>query len=210
MVSNSISDTELLQFAIKSGMLDAALVEEKIEMQKRKALLEKHPYSIWPGKDGKWYTYLPDEEKKRKKALKKRKTKEEIEKLVIDYWEERIEKERIYLFSDAYFMWREVRDQLVDDNTVAKYETDYNRFFKDSEFLVMDIKKINDDTIRIFMFNTIKKCRLQKEPMRKLFGYIKNSILFARKNGILESNPIEFLESKDFSRYCYEVYKPGE
>ena len=37
----SITDTELLKYAIENGMIDAALVQEKIEMQRRKDLLEK-------------------------------------------------------------------------------------------------------------------------------------------------------------------------
>ncbi len=35
-------------------------MQEKIEMAKRKELLEKHPYKISQGKDGNWRTYLPD------------------------------------------------------------------------------------------------------------------------------------------------------
>ena len=72
----SITDTELLKYAIENGMIDAALVQEKIEMQRRKDLLEKHPYKIYEGKDKKWYTYLPDDEKGR--VFKKRNTKAEL------------------------------------------------------------------------------------------------------------------------------------
>ena len=56
MLDVSMSDAELLKFAIENGMLDAALVQEKIEMQKREEILRKHPYDIWEGKNGKWYT----------------------------------------------------------------------------------------------------------------------------------------------------------
>ena len=55
-----MSDAELLKYAVENGMIDTALVQEKIEMQKREELLNKHPYKIYQGKDGKWYTYLPD------------------------------------------------------------------------------------------------------------------------------------------------------
>ena len=45
-----LSDSELLKYAVENGIIDAALLQDKIEMQKRKELLKKHPYSIWEGK----------------------------------------------------------------------------------------------------------------------------------------------------------------
>ena len=57
---HKLSDLELLKYAVENGMINTALVQEKIEMQKREELLNKHPYKIYQGKDGKWYTYLPD------------------------------------------------------------------------------------------------------------------------------------------------------
>ena len=91
MQNISMSDTELLKFAIEHGMIDTALVQEKIEMHKRKEILDKHPYTIWQGKDGKWRTYIPDENKGRK--LVKRNTQQAIEEYVIKYWESNSEEE---------------------------------------------------------------------------------------------------------------------
>ena len=70
-----MNNQDVLKYALEHGMIDMSYVQEQIQMEKRKELLRKHPYEIWEGKDGKWYTYLPDENKGRK--LKKRKTQEE-------------------------------------------------------------------------------------------------------------------------------------
>ena len=140
-----MSDAEMLKYAVEHGIIDTSYVQDMIEMQKRKEILEKHPYSIWEGKNGKWYTYLPDEEKNRGKVLKKRNSQKEIEDLVVDFWKAKKEKEKIYSFDDVYFMWREVQDQLVSENSVSRYETDYNRFFKDSDFSNTRIKDIGDE-----------------------------------------------------------------
>lgn len=67
--------TEILQFIIKSGMLGLHDVQDSVEAMKRDELLKKHPYKIWQGMDGKWYTYLPDDKKgrvKKKKVKRKR------------------------------------------------------------------------------------------------------------------------------------------
>ena len=45
----------MLQFLIKNGKIDISDVQNSMEA--------KHPYKIWQGKDGEWYTYLPDDKK---------------------------------------------------------------------------------------------------------------------------------------------------
>ena len=47
-------DNELLKYAVENGMIDLSYVQEQIEMSKRNELLEKHPYAISQGSDGKW------------------------------------------------------------------------------------------------------------------------------------------------------------
>lgn len=197
-----------MKYAIENGIIDLEHVQEEIHMKEREKILKEHSYSIWKGKDEKWYTYLPDEEKKRGKALKKRNSQEEIESVIVKFWKEKKRKERVYSFDDVYGMWRKIQDQLVSGNSVVKYNTDYNRFFRKTEFAKKNIKQIDEDCIKIFMCQTIKKCELGKESARKLYGYISNTIRYARKKGIIENNPLEFLQSKDFYKYCTEVYKP--
>ena len=205
---SKISKETLLQYVINEGIIDVTYVQEQIEMKKRDEILQQHPYSIWQGtNDKKWYTYLPDETKPKGIALKKRTSQKAIENLVIEYWQNQ-EEYREYTFNDVYFMWRQVQDQLVEDNSVAKYESDYNRFFLDSEFAQQNIKDITEDTIKIFMCKTIKRLELGKETARKLYGYVNNTIKCARKNQLIDGNPTEFLESKQFYRYCVEKFKP--
>ena len=55
-----------MKYAIGHGILDMSYVQDVYEMNKRQEMLKEHPYKIWKGKCGKWYTYLPDKEKGRK------------------------------------------------------------------------------------------------------------------------------------------------
>lgn len=196
-----------IDYAVKNGIIDFTEVQKQIEMKKRSEILKNHPYSIWQGANGKWYTYLPDKTKSRKKALVKRTTEEAIKNVVVDYWRS---VEKTNTFKDAYFLWRKNQDQLVCENSVAKYDTDYVRFFKNDPFLNMELEKIIDDDIRVYMHRTIERLKLNRETSRKLYGYVKNTIQYARKRKILKEDPTEFLEAKDFYRWCTERYKPIE
>lgn len=104
-----------------------------MEAMKREELLKRHPYKIWQGKDGKWYTYLPDKEKGR--VLKKKSTKNKMEDLIILYYKQegKKEDEKMYMFRERYSIWvKRQKDCGVVDNTVTKYESDYKRFFEES------------------------------------------------------------------------------
>ena len=46
-----LSDKELLQFAIDSGMIDANTIRKQIEMNERKKFIEMHEYETWQGKN---------------------------------------------------------------------------------------------------------------------------------------------------------------
>ena len=82
-----MDEKELLKYAVDSGILDIALVQKQVTMQKREKLLNKNPYKIYQGKDENWYSYLPDEVKGRRKIKAKR--RETVEQKIIDYWKEK-------------------------------------------------------------------------------------------------------------------------
>lgn len=69
------------QYAIDNGIINLPNIQSIIEMKKRQELLNNHPYKIWEGSNGKWYTYLPDEKKGR--ILKKRNTKKILKTLLL-------------------------------------------------------------------------------------------------------------------------------
>ena len=99
-------------------MIDLAYVQEQIEMNKRKELLKKHPYKIWEGKDGKWYSYFPDEENGR--IMRKRKYKNDIEDLICEYWREKAENPKIV---EIFNEWIYIKLEYKEIQKGSKLET---------------------------------------------------------------------------------------
>lgn len=203
-MGGEMSQREILQYAIENGMIDTVYVQEKIEMQKRKELLRKHPYAIWEDKNGIWHTYLPDEKKGR--IHRKRNDKKAIESVIMSYWKN-IE-DTPETFSDCYKRWREVQDQLVTDNTVAKYNTDYKRYFENAEFFNEAVKNINEEDVKVFICATVKEKKLCNKACKTLFGYVKNTFHSAMINKVIVENPMAFLEAKQFYKYCSQKERP--
>ena len=176
-------------------------------MKKRQKYLEQHEFKIWKGNDDKYRTYLPDEKKGRR--LLKRSNKSDIEDEIVNYYKLLEEKSQI-TFQKMYWKWRKVQDELVCENTTCKYDTDYIRFFKDTDFEKTVMEKLNEEDIKVFLCSTIKRKTLNKKAAKTLFGYINNVVKSARVNKIIVDNPMEFLEAKQFYKYCTEVKKPIE
>lgn len=201
MSNVSMSDAELLKFAIENGMLDTALVQEKIEMQKREEILKKHPYNIWEGKNGKWYTYLPDKEKGR--ILKKRVTRELLEQDIIIYYCTEQENQAIS-FEDYFFRYADLKKEIVSANTYERYGLDHKRYFSGTEFNASDITKITSEQIDLFIIKRIKELKLRKKAMKAMYGYIQAVFLSARVNRIISENPCDFINKVNFYfKYCH-------
>ena len=83
-----INSDELLQYAIQNGILDLPNIKEQIEMNERKKYLETHKskHSIWQGKDGRWRTWVPDENCRDGRKQIARKTRGALEASVVEHY----------------------------------------------------------------------------------------------------------------------------
>jgi len=204
---SSISDGELLQFALDNGMIDPALVRKKIEMQKREELLKKHPYAIWKGQNGSWYTYLPDENKGR--LLKKKKSREEIEDVVIAYWKEELENPTI---REVFAEWNDRRLELgkISASTHLRNEQVFRRHY--AKFGERRIKGVTETDLGDFLERQIPEHGLTARAFSNLKSITKGFIKRAKKRGLTSINLEGMLQEldvseSDFNRIVKEDYE---
>lgn len=198
MQNISMSDAELLKFAIENGMIDTALVQEKIEMQKREELLKKHPYKIYRGKDEKWYTYLPDEIKGR--ILKKRNSKEELESLVITFWRQEEENPTV---KDIFYEWVEakVAREEISKATMDRYERQFEQCF--SVFGERKIKSLAEYDIESFVLDSIHEYELTSKGFSNLRTLIFGIFKLAKKKKLVQFSITEVIGDIEISRKAF-------
>lgn len=195
----------------ENGIINIADMQEEVNMNKKQILdLHKKMYNYWQGKNGKWYSYLPKEGVEPPKGKQIESVNEEkLKSKIIEYYAEEESKKKhkkmCPTFLEVYHMWRTIKDLELSDNSIYKYNTDCKRFFENTDFADMPINQINENTIRLFLLQTIKELKLCKKSSSKLFGYIKNTVRYARVEKIILDNPMEFLEPKDFTKHSSEV-----
>lgn len=207
-----IDHIKFLLLEIENDKIDLAYVQSMIKMNKKEILeIHKKKFKYWRGKNGKWNSYLPDENKKPPYGrLISKVNEEKLINAIIDYYIHEDKTVIVPTFKQVYQEWRKTKDLELSDNSILRYETDYKRFFEGSDFENLPINQINENTIRKFMLETIKHLELCREACKKLFSCIRNTIKYARIEKIITDNPVEFLELKQFSKHCIEKEKPIE
>lgn len=180
--------SSLLNEALALGIIEAANLTEQIAMK-------KHENKIWQGKNGSWYTYLQEGEKRR---LVKKSTEEKIKETLIAYYNK-----KKLLFIDVYHEWRTYKDKMVDENSVAKYETDEMRYFSNDPFFRKRIDMYIEDELNVHIKEMIDEKKMCKSAVKSLVGYIKNTFTFALRKGYIAKDPCAFITPKVFNKYCY-------
>jgi len=203
---NGLNDIEILKYIKNNDILDLPYLQEQIEMKKREELLSHHQGKITQGKDGKWRTYVKDSNKESGYRLIKKSTRKKLDDELVEYY--KVETCKTVTLEEMYWRWREVQDQMVSDNTVYKYTTDYNRFFKDKAFMQTPIEEITEDMLKLFFHDMIQDNNLCKGAFKKAYGYIDNTFKKAFREKVILENPMLYLLRKQFYGYCDEIMKP--
>lgn len=188
------SSNEILRFIINSGMINIDDVQDSMEAMKREELLKKHPYKIWQGKDGKWYTYLPDKEKGR--ILKKKITEEAIKNDVINYWKAEMENPTI---KEVFDEWNDRRLTLkkISNSTHLRNIQIFNRHFK--EFGDQKIKSVSADEWEEFFEEQIPKHNLTSKAFSNLKTIVRGFLKRAKKQKLVGFNIEEVFQEMDTS-----------
>lgn len=188
---------ELLNYAIEHGMINMSYVQEQVDMNKRKELLEKHPYAIWEDKNSIWHTYLPDVTRGR--IPRKRKTKKEIEDLVVDYWT----LTENNTFKKRYEIWMERQKKCGrSDNTIRKYETNYKRFFEGLQMESMNICDITEEVICENLENILSNKEIPYRALKEAFGHMNGVFEKAILDKVITVNPCRYVDLELYKKNC--------
>lgn len=193
-----MGNDELLKYAVENGIINLSQIEEQIEMNKRKELLEKHPYKIWEGKDGKWYTYLPDE--RRGRILKKKKSKKTIEDDIVEYWRQQMDNPTVKDIYDEWITGKMQREE-ISKSTKDRYDRQYQECM--SVFGKRRIKSITELDIEDFILSIIHEKSLTSKGYSNLRTIIYGVFRRARKKKLVDYNITEVISDIEISKKMF-------
>ena len=191
---------ELLQLALQEGIINVDVLSDQLSMKKRqKVIEEKHEHKIWQGENGKWYTYLPDCERGR--VLKKKSTKEELEKLIYNYYED-LET----TFGTVFDEWVHQKVDLgeIKKQTLDKYTTDFKKFFVKTGFYKKPIATLTECELEDFIKKTIHEQELTNKAYSGLRTLLIGILKHAKKKGYTDISPKIFFGDLELSRKAFK------
>lgn len=203
MINSDIgSSADVLQYALEHGMIDLPYVQEQMQMSKRKELLDQYGKGIWQGKNGKWYVKLPD--RHNGKLLKKRTSREAIEDLVVEFYQNY--REAIY-FPDVYNKWIAEKEEYceVEESSITRYNNDFKRFFSpDEPFCQIEIQDINSSILEQFIKRMIRDKALSAKSYAGLRTLLLGVLKYAKREGYTDFSVSNFFDDLDLPQKIFK------
>lgn len=200
-------NNENLNFLVTHGIIDLSDIQSIIDMEKKKELIEKHPYKAWQGKNGSWYVYLPDKEKGR--ILKRKSTKAGIENVIVAYQKEQMDNPTI---EEVFNEWNDYRRDLkkIAKSSHTRMKQTFNQHFK--EFGKKKIKTVTELEIIEFLEKQIPEHNLSAKSFASLKTIMRGILKRAKRKGYISFSP-ELLfadldvSDKEFHKTIKEDYE---
>lgn len=200
-------NNEDLNFLVTRGIIDLSDIQSIIDMEKKKELIEKHPYQAWQGKNGSWYVYLPDKEKGR--ILKRKSTKAGIENVIVAYQKEQMDNPTI---EEVFNEWNDYRRDLkkITKSSHTRMKQTFNQHFK--EFGKRKIKAVTELEIIEFLERQIPEHNLSAKSFASLKTIMRGILKRAKRKGYISFSP-ELLfadldvSDKEFHKTIKEDYE---
>lgn len=195
---DNFSENELLNYALQNGMIDLNTIQKQIEMNERRKYLEMHNYRVWQSdSDGKWRTYMPDEEKGRK--LVKRNTKDDIQDVIIKYYKSVETKEQSrddVTLNEIFPEWIRFKAIHTDSSSYIKRITaDWKKYYStQKDFINTPLRKFSKIYFDEWAHRMIKENDLTKKAYYNMSMILRQCIDYAVENDYLKSN--EFAKVK--------------
>lgn len=202
-----MNNEELLKFAVEHGMIDTSYVQEQMKMKRRKELLNKHPYKIWEGKNGKWYTYLPCKEKEEGRILKKRNSENDIEDVVISYWKEQEENPTIDEIFNEWILKKVEREEIskgTRDRYIRQYMGTFSIFGKNR------IKDVSEYDIEDFMISSLHEKNMTAKGFSNFRILIFGIFKYAKKMKYIKYSITELVNDMEISKKSFRINRKND
>lgn len=162
---------------------------------KKQHYLSMHKYKIFQDKDGRWKTTLPDETKKNKRRLIAKRSLDELNNVVSEFYENseknksnpllRIEKD--ITLEGIYPFWLESRRLEVKNiRTIKKNHQDWKRYYLGTPITKIPMNRINVNELKDWAHKLIDDNQFNKRDYYNVMLIIKKCFEFASDEGICE------------------------
>lgn len=207
---------KLLEFYLKQDYITLndvmSLSQEDIML---KILKEVHPYSVFFSEsDNRWHTTIADNTKVNGRRPIARKNKIDLEKFLLKHYQIELtpellqeQEEKSKTFKEVFEIVKKEKLQYIKTpekmisakNTAIKTNSEYRRYFADTDFENMSINQITKDDIESICLLNLKKYNLKKKAFLSMRGILKSVFDYAFSEYLINDNVYQRIIFKKFN-----------
>lgn len=179
---------EYLKSAGQKGIIDLDSMWKNIQMNNRKQALEKHPYAVFQGKDGYWRTHLPDESKQDGRRLIKRRHREDLEDVLVNFYVSGTT-DLAPTMRKLYPEW--IRFYYLKSSsglTAARLEGAWKRWYVGDKIIDRPIAKLTKNDIESWLLALIKDNNMNRRQYLNASKPMRQMMAWAVDEGVIEKN----------------------
>ena len=183
-----------LNYAVDNGIIYTADVLNQIENMKREQILKEHANEIKHYSDG-WYVIIKDKNQKNGRYRNKRKTKEQAEDLLVQYYRDlekrEVETNEAKTLEELFYEFMEYKKTKVAHDTVRRMMSDWKKFYAPRKwFINKPFKQITKIDVDNFLDDIASQDGgIQNKAYCNMKGILKQTFEYAIDADYIEKSP---------------------
>ncbi len=217
-LTSIIDSKEVLDYLVQNNLIDLPHMQEQIMKDKQNQFIsQEHSNAIF--QNGRGYVTYITENGKRKQVM--RKNKDDLLDFLYAFYRGK-ERGEIQTVRTVYEDWIGEKKRYKDctDQSLDRYDTDFDRFFNKNEFTNMKITDVKEKDITLFYRSCISDFNLTKKTSGNLRTILKGIFKFSRREGYTRIRIDDVFAEMDIPNSAYsrknklhdweQVYPNGE
>ena len=186
------SADDVLSTIYEQGILDEDGVRLIMRKKHLQFVLSHHEHKIWQSADGRWKTYITDEESGKRKQIS-RESREDLEDFLYDKYlaeDEELAKKRATMAS-LYDDWAEYKSLFVSEATIKRDRNTWKALYKDAPIVKKPLVSITKTELERWLLSVIRSKNMNSHQFTNFISVVRQLMAYAEEIGIIESNPAE-------------------
>ena len=191
-LQNLYSADDVLSTIYEEGILDEDGVRLIMRKKHLQFVLSHHEHKIWQSADGRWKTYITDEESGKRKQIS-RESREDLEDFLYDKYlaeDEELAKKRATMES-LYDDWAEYKSLFVSESTIKRDRNTWKALYKDAPIVKKPLVSVTKTELERWLLSVIRSKNMNSHQFNNFISVIRQLMAYAEEIGIIDSNPVE-------------------
>lgn len=185
--------TALLQIAFERYNLSVEDVLELNEEMIQKSIIQNHIETfslIWQGKNGRWYTYLPDETKNQGRRLIAKSTEQKLNNAIVTFYKNQNSSNNAITLENFYSEWLKYKKlHSNSDSYIHRIDNDWNKYYLDTPIIKIPFNKLTSLQLDEWAHGLIKEFQMTKTQYYNMSIIMRQALDLAVSKEIITKNP---------------------